>query len=67
MIRRCAKLDEFERRQLLREDISYINALRIFESLCKEAVSLGVFCSENILVGLEVDFRIARAINGLPK
>jgi hypothetical protein len=31
--------------------------------LHKEAVSLGVINSENVLEGLEVDLRIARAIN----
>jgi hypothetical protein len=31
--------------------------------LHKEAVSMGAICSENILDGLEVDIKIAGAIN----
>ncbi len=69
MIRRCRKLDEFERRELARKDITYRDNLRIFESLRKEAVALGAFdsknTSENVMDELEVVLRIARAVNGL--
>ncbi|MCJ7778571.1 MAG: hypothetical protein MUP16_09690 [Sedimentisphaerales bacterium] len=65
MIINTDKLREFERSEIAREDISYKDALAIFEGLRKEAVSLGAFSCENILEGLEVDIRIARAVNGL--
>jgi hypothetical protein len=58
-------LREFERSEIARKDISYKDALAIFEALRKEAVSLGVFSCENILDGLDVDIRIAKAVNGL--
>ena len=45
------------------ESLSYREALAIYEMLHKEAVSLGAINSENILDGLEVDLRIAKAIN----
>ncbi len=67
MIRRCAKLDEFERRQLARRDITYRDNLRIFESLRKEAVNLGAFTFENIMDGFETDIKVARAMKGLAK
>lgn len=67
MIRRCAKLDEFERRQLVRRDITYQDNLRIFESLRKEAVNLGAFTSENIMDGFETDLKVTRAMKGLGK
>jgi hypothetical protein len=38
-------------------------ALAVYEVLHKEFVSLGAINSENILDGLEVDLRIAKAIN----
>lgn len=60
-----AKLREFEQNEVLRKDITFADALVIFENLRKEAVSLGAICSDNILEGLEADIRLARAINGL--
>ena len=41
MIRNTAKLREFERSEMARGDISYTDALAIFEGLRREAVSLG--------------------------
>jgi len=57
------KLDEFYRKLDAEENLSYKEALAIYEMLHKEAVSLGAINSENILDGLEVDIRIAKAIN----
>ena len=66
MIRNKVKLNNFYRKLLEEEDISYKKALSIYEALHKEAVSLGSINSRNILDGLEIDIRIAKAINGLP-
>ncbi len=63
MIRNARRLDEFYRRLDAEENLSHREALAIYEMLHKEAVSLGAINSENILDGLEVDLRIARAIN----
>ena len=63
MIQNRHKLDEFYRQLDAQENLSYKEALAIYEMLHKEAVSLGAFNSENILDGLEVDIRIAKAIN----
>lgn len=63
MIRNGHRVDEFHRRLDAEENLSYREALAIYEMLHKEAVSLGAINSENILDGLEVDLRIARAIN----
>jgi len=65
MIRNRHKLEEFYKELVRTENISHKQALSIYEALHKEAVSLGIINSENILEGLEVDLRIARAINGL--
>ena len=67
MIRNKRKLNEFYRKLLEQENISHKQALWIDEALHAEAVSLGVISSENIMEGLEVDLRIARAINGLSR
>ena len=66
MVRNKRKLSEFYRKLIEEENISHKKALSIYEALHKEAVSLGIINSENILEGLEVDLRIAKAINGLP-
>jgi hypothetical protein len=63
MIKNKRILDEFYHRLDAEEKLSYKQALAIYEMLYKEAVSLGAINSENILDGLEVDLRIAKAIN----
>ncbi len=65
MIRNKPKLDKFHRKLIKEENLSYKKALSIYEALHREAVSLGVINSENILEGLEVDLRIAKTVNGL--
>jgi len=65
MIRNTDKLKKFRRDLMRNENISHKEALAIYEALHKEAVFLGAISSENILEGLEVDLRIAKAINGL--
>jgi len=65
MIRNKHKLNEFYRKLIEQENISHKQALAIYEAMCAEAVSLGIISSQSILEGLEVDLRIARAINGL--
>ena len=65
MVRNKLKLNNFYQKLIAEENISYKKALSIYEALHEEAVSLGIINSENILEGLEVDLRIAKAINGL--
>jgi hypothetical protein len=67
MVKNCAKLREFYRKLMEKEDIPYQKALAIYESLHNEAVKLGIINSKNILEGIEVDIKIAKAINGLAK
>ncbi len=63
MIRNGHRLDEFYRRLDAEENLSYHEALGIYEMLHEEAVSMGAINSENVLDELEVDLRVARAIN----
>lgn len=65
MVRNKVRLNKFEQKLIEKEKISYKKALLIYEALHKEAVSLGIANSKNILDGLEIDIKIARAINGL--
>ena len=65
MIKNSQKLEQFNRRLIQHENLSHKQALAIYQALHEEAVLLGAISSENIMDGLEVDLRIARAINGL--
>ena len=65
MIRNTDKLKKFRRDLMRNENISHKEALAMYEALHREAVSLGAISSENMLDGLEVDLRIAKAVNGL--
>ncbi len=67
MIRNKIKLNKFYQRLIEKENISYKKALLIYEALHKEAVSLGIIDSKNILEGLYVDLRIAKTINPVRK
>jgi len=61
------RLNKFYQKLIERENISHKQALSIYEALYNEAVSLGAINSKNILEGLEVDLKIAKAINGLSR
>lgn len=67
MIKNIPKLNKFLRRLIEQEKISHKKALENYEQLHNEAVSLGAIDSGNILNGLEVDIRIAKALNELRK
>ena len=65
MIRNSAKLREFYRELIRKENLSHKEALAIYEMLYREAVALGAISHENIWEGFEVDLRIARAMGRL--
>lgn len=65
MVIRTPELNEFCLKLIAEEHLCHEEALQIFDALHAEAVSLGAISDENILDGLEVDLRIAKAVNGL--
>ena len=46
-----------------RESPDYFRNLRIFEALYQEAERMGVFPLKDSLEGIEVDIRLAKALN----
>ncbi len=58
-------MNKFYQKIIKEENLSHKKALSIYEALHREAVSLGIINSGNILEGLEVDLRIAKTVNGL--
>ncbi len=65
MIKYKDKLISFYKNLIRKERISYRKALSIYESLHKEALSLGVITTKDIQEGLEIDIRIAKTLNSL--
>jgi hypothetical protein len=67
MIANSKKLQEFENRLRAKEKTNYAKSLKIVEALRREAVFLGVLPLKNPLDGIEVDIRIAKVVNSVPK
>ena len=63
VIKDAAYLEEFNRNEIRKEDLDYPSALRAFEWMWKEAVTLGALPSKDPLEGIEVDIRIAEILN----
>ena len=65
MILNTPEFEEFCKRQMADDKLSYEEACRIYEALHREALTLGAISSENIWDGFEVDLRMAKALNGM--
>lgn len=63
MVKNPKLLGQFERTQLKKENLTYLQSLKIVESLWKEGKSLGVLPPKNPLEGIETDIKLARALN----
>ncbi|OGL39621.1 MAG: hypothetical protein A2149_02200 [Candidatus Schekmanbacteria bacterium RBG_16_38_11] len=59
--------EEFEREELKAEKLSYHDALKIFEAMWQEGVSLGVLPPKDPLEDIEIDIKIARILNSCLK
>ena len=67
MIVNTRKLQEFYRKLMVETNLSYEEALKIYDALHQEALSVGAINSENIWEGFEVDLRIVSAMQGLKR
>jgi len=65
MILNTPEYEDFCKRQMADDRLSYEEACRIYESLHREALTLGAISSANIWDGFEVDLRVAKALNGM--
>lgn len=63
MRRDADRIETFEKEQMRKADRDYFENLRLFESLFQEAWALGVFPLSDPLEGIELDIRIAKAVN----
>jgi len=63
MIQNAEKLEALYRELDAQEHLSVKDAMAIFDMLHAEAVAVGAIHSGNMLEGIDVDIRIADAIN----
>ena len=68
MIKDVRLLKKFEDTIMKKEGrLSFAYSMRIFESLWNEGVKLGVLPPKKLLEGIEVDIKIAKALNSCLK
>jgi len=56
-------VEEFEKEQIRTRKPDFFQNLRVFESLYKEAMHLGIFPLKDPLDGIDADINLARALN----
>ncbi|MCD6318555.1 hypothetical protein J7M02_05760 [Candidatus Aerophobetes bacterium] len=67
MIKNPDILEQLETEVIKKDNLSFKQALSIFEAMWKEGVSLGVLPPKDPLEGIDVDIRVARILNCLKK
>lgn len=63
MIKNSKLLQKFEKKLIKKERIDIAKNFQIADAMYNEAVALGVIPMRNPLSGLEIDLKIARAVN----
>lgn len=67
MIKNTSRLKEFEDYYMRRDKPDLLRNLQLLDQLYKEAKALSVFPLQELLSGLEIDIKIAKVINSVPK
>lgn len=65
MIKNADIFKRFYEKTIKEEKLSFQQALRIFEAMWQEGVSLGVLPLKDPLEGIDIDIRVARILNCL--
>jgi hypothetical protein len=60
-------LEKIEKDLILKNKLSYEQSLKIFESMWKEGIKLGILPLKDPSDGLEVDLKIAKILNSCLK
>jgi hypothetical protein len=63
MIKDASLVDQFEKEQIRKRMPDFFQNLRIFKSLYKEAMHLGIFHLKDSRDGIEADINLAGALN----
>jgi len=67
LIKNAAAVRSLEKDILRKEKTDFFRNIRLVEALYKEAVVLGAFPPQDKLSGLDIDIKIAKAINSVSK
>jgi len=67
MIKNKAILQKFEEEMIKKEKVDILKNFHLVEDMYKEAVFLGAFPPRGSLSGIEVDIKIAKAVNSVSK
>jgi len=67
MVKNTSRLREFENNYMRRDKPDLLRNLQLLDQLYKEAKALSVFPLQELLSGLEIDIKIAKVINSVPK
>lgn len=67
MIINCKKMRDFEKKLLKKEKINIKRNFMIVDALYKEAVALGALPLKDPLEGIDIDIKIAWAVNNVSK
>ncbi len=67
MIKKSPELIQFEKDFLKKERIDIKRNFKIFESMYREAVALGIMPSKDEIEGLDIDIKIAKVVNSVSK
>jgi hypothetical protein len=67
VIKDVKELERFEREELRKERFTYKEALKIFEAMWQEGITLGVLPPKDPMEGIETDIRVASILNSCLK
>jgi hypothetical protein len=67
MVKNTSRLREFENNYMRRDKPDLLRNLQLLDQLYKEAKALSVFPLQEPLSGLDIDIKIAKVINSVPK
>lgn len=58
---------EFEREEMAKEHLSIEQKFLLLDALYEEALYLGVFPLKDKLEGIDIDIKVAKVVNSVPK
>jgi hypothetical protein len=67
MVKNSTRLKDFEDNFIRQDQSNMTKNLQLLDSLYKEAKALSVFPLRNPLEGIEIDIKLAKVINSVPK
>ena len=67
MVKNTSRLREFEDKYMRRDKPDLLRNFQLLDQLYKEAKALSVFPLQDPLSDLDIDIKIARVINSVPK